>query len=71
MKFYDRYINGEDGRSVYSDIYDLGQEAFSDKYVDDVQSVLTETFNRIAFNLEIIFLELKPMAQLTIFEDFA
>ncbi|MEO6632851.1 MAG: hypothetical protein ABIN13_14045 [Mucilaginibacter sp.] len=59
MNFFDRYINGEDGRSVYSDIYDLGQEAFSDKYFDDVQSVLTETFNRVAFNLEIIFLELK------------
>ncbi len=59
MKFYDRYINGEDGRSVYSDIYNLGQEAFSEKYFDDIQSVLTETFNRVVFNLEVIFSELK------------
>jgi hypothetical protein len=59
MMFYNRYINGEDGRSVYTDIYNLKQEAFSDKYFDDVQSVLTETFNRVAFNLEIIFSELQ------------
>lgn len=59
MTFYNRYINGEDGKSVYSDIYNLGQEAFSVKYFDDMQSVLTETFNRVVFNLEIIFSELK------------
>jgi len=59
MMFYNRYINGEDGKSVYADIYNLKQEAFSDKYFDDVQSVLTETFNRIDFNLKIIFSELK------------
>jgi hypothetical protein len=59
MTFYDRYINGEEGRSVYADIYNLRQEAFSDKYFDDVESVLTETFNRVAFNLEIIFSELR------------
>ena len=59
MAFYDRYINGEDGRALYSDIYNLGQEAFSDKYFDDIQSVLMETFRRVAFNLEIIFSELK------------
>jgi len=59
MTFYNRYINGEDGKSVYSDIYNLGQEAFSDKYFDDIQNVLTETFKRVAFNLEIIFSELK------------
>ncbi|WP_426667723.1 hypothetical protein ACPPVU_17000 [Mucilaginibacter sp. McL0603] len=58
MTFYNRYINGEDSRSVYSDIYNLGQEAFSDKYFDDVQSLLTETFNRVAFNLQIILSEL-------------
>jgi hypothetical protein len=61
MKFYDRYISGEDGRSVYSDIYDLGQEAFSAKYFDDIQSVLVETFSRVAFNLKIIFEELNDI----------
>ncbi|MFI5137438.1 MAG: hypothetical protein ACHQIM_06395 [Sphingobacteriales bacterium] len=59
MRFYDRYINGEDGRSVYADIYNLKQEAFSDEHFWDIQNVLTETFTRVAFNLEIIFSELK------------
>jgi len=59
MTFYNRYIDGEDGRSVYSEIYNLGQEAFSDKHFEDIQKVLTETFNRVAFNLEVIFSELK------------
>ena len=59
MNFYNRYINGEDGRSVYNDIYDLGLDALTDKYFDDVQKVMIETFNRVAFNLDIIFSELK------------
>lgn len=59
MKFYDRYINDEDGKSVYSDICNLGREAFTDQYFDDIQNVVSETFNRVAFNLEIIFSELK------------
>jgi len=58
MNFYERYLSGEDGISVYSDIYNLKEEAFSDKYFNDIESVLTETFNRVAFNLEIIFSEL-------------
>ena len=59
MNFYNRYINGEDGRSVYDEIYALGQDAFSDIYFEDVQKVMMETFNRIAYNLDIIFSELK------------
>ncbi|HZY37366.1 MAG TPA: hypothetical protein VFE53_11990 [Mucilaginibacter sp.] len=59
MGFYNRYLNGEDGRSVYDDIYDLGLDAFNDKYFDDVQKVMIETFSRVAFNLQIIFSELK------------
>ena len=61
MDFYNRYINGEDGRSVYNDIYALGQDAFNDKNFDDVQKVMIETFNRVAFNLEIIFSALKSI----------
>ena len=59
MNFYDRYITGEDGKSVYNDIYDLGLDALNDKYFNDVQKVMIETFNRVAFNLDIIFSELK------------
>lgn len=58
MKFYDRYISGEDGRSVYNDIYNLGELAFHNEYFDDVNNVLTETFKRIVDNLNIIFEEL-------------
>ena len=59
MNFYNRYIRGEDGRSIYDDIDDLGPEAFTDKHFDDVQKVMVETFNRVAFNLGVIYSELK------------
>lgn len=58
MKFIERYLSGEDGSSVYDDIYVLGEEAFNNEHVDDVHAVLTETFNRVAFNLRIIYQEL-------------
>lgn len=58
IKFIERYLGGEDGRSVYDDIYILGVKAFSNDYFDDVHSVLTETFNRVAFNLQVIYHEL-------------
>ncbi len=57
MTFYDRYVNGETEK-VYADIEQLGQGAFlSDNYVD-VEKVLTETFTRISYNLDIIYKEL-------------
>jgi hypothetical protein len=58
MKFIERYLSGEDGTSVYDEIYALGEEAFNGEHFDDVHAVLTETFNRIAFNLQIIYNEL-------------
>ena len=58
MSFYDRYINGET-HSVYTDIEKLGEEAFSPGYYPDVEKVLTETFQRVRFNLEVIYKELK------------
>ena len=61
MKFYDRYLSGEDSRSIYNDIYCLGATAFQDQYFEDIHSVLTETFLRVAFNLEIIYAELKKI----------
>ena len=59
MTYYQRYINGEDGRAIYNEIYSLSTKAFNDEYFNDIEKVLTETFYRVAFNLEIIFLELK------------
>jgi hypothetical protein len=58
MKFIERYLSGEDCTTVYDDIYALGDKAFSTEHFDDVQAVLTETFNRIAFNLRVIYHEL-------------
>lgn len=59
MTFYDRYINGEDSRLVYADIYALGPDAFGYPHADDINKVLIETFNRLAYNLNIIYTELK------------
>src|SRR5688500_2190430 len=58
MTFYDRYINGQT-QQVYQDIYALGQDAFSPTNLPDIEQVLTETFQRVAFNLDIIYAELK------------
>jgi len=58
MTFYERYINGET-EEVYKDIYALGQNAFSSNNLHDVEKVLTETFQRVAYNLEVIYSELK------------
>jgi len=54
MNFYERYISGET-ESVYADIEKLGGEAFSPRYYTDIEKVLTETFHRIKFNLDIIY----------------
>lgn len=61
IKFIERYLDGEDGRAVYDDIYALGEEAFNNEYFDDVYAVLTETFNRVAFNLQVIYRELSSI----------
>lgn len=58
MTLYERYINGQT-EQVYQDIYALGQDAFLPNNLSDIEKVLTETFQRVAFNLEIIYTELK------------
>ena len=57
MTLQDRYLKGETV-SVYENIYKLGEDAFSSKYYTDVENVLTETFKRVAYNLNIIHKEL-------------
>ena len=57
MTLYDRYINGET-ESVYVDIDSMGKTAFSPGNFSDIEKVLKETFQRVAFNLDIIFHEL-------------
>ena len=58
MTLYDRYINGQT-EQVYEEIYALGQAAFLPDNLPDIEKVLTETFKRVAHNLDIIYSELK------------
>ena len=58
MTLSERYKNGET-REVYTEIHKLGQDAFLPEIFVDVESVLVETFERVAYNLEIIYTELK------------
>ncbi|WP_343615111.1 hypothetical protein [Flavobacterium sp.] len=57
MTFYQRYLNGET-KQVYDEIYKLGQDAFLPNNIIDIEKVLTETFERVAYNLDIIYKEL-------------
>jgi hypothetical protein len=59
-RFYDRYINGQT-KQVYQEIQDLGQDAFLPNNLPEIEKVLTETFERVAYNLHIIYNELKQM----------
>lgn len=56
MTLYDRYLNGQT-EQVYKEIYALGQDAFLPDYLTDIEKVLTETFQRVAYNLDIIYKE--------------
>lgn len=58
MSFLERYKQGE-YKQVYQDIQDLGTDAFNEIHHGDVKAVLEETFTRVAFNLELIYTELK------------
>lgn len=63
MTLYERYINGQT-EQVYQDIYALGQDAFLPANLPDIEKVLTETFQRVAYNLDIIYSELKNIGYL-------
>ncbi len=58
MTLYARYINGQT-EQVYKDIYTLGQDAFLPTNLPDIEKVLTETFERVVYNFDIIYSELK------------
>ncbi|MFG4000576.1 hypothetical protein [Flavobacterium aquidurense] len=57
MTFYERYLTGET-EQVYEDINKLGKDAFLPNNLEDIEKVLTETFERVAYNLNIIYKEL-------------
>ena len=58
MTLYERYLNGQT-EQVYQHIYALGQDAFLPANLPDIEKVLTEIFQRVAYNLDIIYSELK------------
>ena len=57
MNLYERYLNGET-KAVYDDINKLGSNAFDDSHIKEIEKVMTETFERVLFNLNIIYEEL-------------
>jgi hypothetical protein len=58
MTLYERYLDGQT-KQVYEKISQLGEEAFSVAYFTDMEKVLSETFQRVAYNLHVIYEELK------------
>jgi hypothetical protein len=57
MKLIEKYLQG-DTKYVYDEIHKLGKNAFKPKIYPVVESVLRETFKRVAHNLEVIHAEL-------------
>jgi len=57
MSYLERYKKGEHIK-VYDEIAALGVSAFEEEHFQDVFGVMVETFNRVAFNLNAIFMEL-------------
>ena len=57
MNLIERYLNGETV-SVWKDIEMMGQDAFKPEIYSEVEQVLDETFQRVRFNLEMIYEEL-------------
>lgn len=60
MALYNRYMNG-DTKGVCQDIYEMGADAFSPANLQEIEKVLTEIFQRVAYNLDIIYTELKTI----------
>ena len=58
MTLLEKYKNGE-VKEVYAEIQKLGKDAFIPENFSEVEAVLIETFERVAYNLEIIYSELK------------
>ena len=58
MTLYEQYKSGKT-REVFTEIQKLGQDAFLPEKFEEVEAVLVETFERVAYNLEIIYSELK------------
>lgn len=60
MSFYARYLDGQ-YEQVYEDIFTSGQAVFEKENFEDINKVLTETFQRSKYNLKIIYAELQKI----------
>ena len=60
MTFLEKYQKGE-FQTVYEDINNLGQDAFSSSNFEQVSAVLHETFRRVQHNLQLIHDELRKL----------
>ena len=58
MTLLDRYLKG-DSIEVYNELYELGQDALNSSNFIQTDLILKETFERVKFNLDIIYKELK------------
>lgn len=58
MTLYERYIDGQTNQ-VYQEMLDLGEDVFLPAHWPDVDGVLTEMFERVAYNLGVIYAELE------------
>ncbi len=54
MNFYKRYLKGET-ITVYNEIDKLDYDALSIRQKEDIHNVLIETFERVSFNLNVIY----------------
>jgi hypothetical protein len=57
MNLLERYLQG-DTVQVYEEIERMGQNAFERNNLPEVKAVLTETMNRVAYNLDVIYVAL-------------
>jgi len=53
MKLLEKYLQGDTVR-VYEEIEQMGRDAFERNNIPEIKAVLTETMNRVAYNLEVI-----------------
>jgi len=60
MNLLEKYLNG-DTILVYNEIERMGERAFEKDNLQEVNAVLRETMNRVAFNLEVIYGALKEV----------
>jgi len=60
MNYYNRFIEGE-YKEVHNEILNLGETAFNNENLIEVEKVYEETFNRVKFNINCIYQELEKI----------